>query len=328
MGFMYGSVVLVLQQEQTNMKKLLFSALISGFILTMSCGQSATENTEAAQTVSETKPNAIKTSYSYVFMGVDDKHWFFDATPDAHSIKIGDELDAVKPDGKKMSVRVTLIRSMSADEIKELPVNTKGVVEFEILDGSISDIGGDFYFVDKGAAYPQTEAASTETAQAKSGSDGKVSATLNGKPWSADVTYQGALYYAAGVKMFDKSGKPYMQLAFKSNTAPDDRQLTISIRDFSGTTGKVEKTTMEVLLSGSSVGDTKNPEMSGYKNLPEYASSDFSLNITKWETQADGSVIMDAEFSGELKGVLGSKNSTFSNGKAENVKVTVYNDPY
>jgi hypothetical protein len=37
---------------------------------------------------------------------------------------------------------------------------------------------------------------------------------------------------------------------------------------------------------------------------------------------------MDAEFSGELKGVLGSKNSTFSNGKAENVKVTVYNDPY
>lgn len=310
------------------MKKLLFSVLISGFILTMSCGQSATENTETAQTASEVKSNAIKTSSSYIFMGTDDKHWFFDATPDAHSIKIGDELDAVKPDGKKMSVRVTYIKSMSAEEIKELAVNTKGVVEFEILEGSISDIGGDFYFVDKGAAYPQNATASTETTQSNAGSDGKITATLNGKPWSADVTYQGALYYAGGVKMMEPSGKPYMQLAFKSNTAPDDRQLTISIRDFSGKTGKVEKTSMEVLLSGSPVGDSKNPEMSGYKNLPEYASSDFSLNITKWETQADGSVIMDAEFSGDLKGVLGSKNSTFSNGKAENVKVTVYKDPY
>ena len=58
--------------------------------------------------------------------------------------------------------------------------------------------------------------------------------------------------------------KPYLMLAFKSMDAVDDRQLTLMVFTADPKPGVYTKEKLEVLFSGSPVGDIKKPEMWGW----------------------------------------------------------------
>lgn len=286
-----------------------------------------TENSESANSsdVAVDLPLQEKASTSYLFTSNDPDLYSFNLPLTGHDLKVGDEMDGINA----ANVRVRFsIRKIVVDngERQELKTGETGFIDIKRMEGNVSDLNGDFYFVDKGAAFPTV---STETSATSSPSSaGSVSLTLNSKAWTGDIVYQGALFYKGGVKLMDASGKPYIQLAFKSNKAPDDRQFTISIKNFPGTVGQVPTEGMEVLLSGSETGDTKNPEMIGYKNDSNHSGYSVQLVITKWEMTSSDVANMSATFTAKLKGVLGSPDAVVTEGKLENIKVTVFTEKY
>lgn len=150
-----------------------------------------------------------------------------------------------------------------------------------------------------------------------------LNATLDGAAWKGRVTYQGALFYTKGIS-FLKIDKPYLQLAFKADKAPDSRQLTISIKGFQPRTGKYTGE-MEVLLSGSPTGGSDDTAMQGYQEDVPAQKTDFTFEITKWEPKGEGQAIMSAKFSGNLKGIFGSKDAKFTDGVITDLVVTVHN---
>jgi hypothetical protein len=115
-------------------------------------------------------------------------------------------------------------------------------------------------------------------------------------------------------------------LAFRSITAPDDRQLTLKIGDFAGKTGKFDKGNIEVLFSGSEDGDTKKSLLFGCKSPATV--TDFAIDITAWTAVSDDEALVSGRFSGTLKGIMVSGSLKTENGQFSNVKVKVYNDKY
>lgn len=312
------------------MKPALFSLVF--FLILTSCSNSGKQQvssnaeTSGSPAAGTDLPLQERYSTSYMFTGNDPDVYSANLPLRGHALKIGDELEAVNSANVRVRFSVEKI-SVDNNAREELKTGETGLVELKRLEGNVSDLNGDFYFVDKGATYP-TETVAESTVSATSSSSGTVSLILNDKPWTGSITYQGALFYKGGVKMLDASGKPYFQLAFKSTLLPDDRQFTISVRNFSGAVGAVPTNAMEVLLSGSETGDSKKSEMIGYKPDPNYANYSVDLSITKWEMTSADVALMSATFAAKLKGVMGSPDAKVTDGKIENVQVTVYTKPY
>jgi hypothetical protein len=109
--------------------------------------------------------------------------------------------------------------------------------------------------------------------------------------------------------------------------AVDDRQLTLMIFTAEPKPGTYTKDKLEVLLSGSPTGDTKRPEMWGYK-FPGNASGDLKLEITKFEMAGPAKAILSGRLQGKLTKVLGKGEMTLENGTFENLEVQVFNEMY
>ncbi len=153
----------------------------------------------------------------------------------------------------------------------------------------------------------------------------QLSATLDGKAWKAGVVAQGALFYEKGAKMWDPSGKPFLQLSFQA-AAPDTRNLTMQLTDFATTTGKIDSSKQEVLFTGSETGDPNKALMAGFK-LPALK-TDFTLELTKWERPSPDKAIASFSVTGTLKGTMGSPSVVFENGVIENLEIRVYTEAY
>ncbi len=148
---------------------------------------------------------------------------------------------------------------------------------------------------------------------------------LNGKDWKGSAGAGGQLYYAQGITgMY--GGLPYMSIAFSSMEAPDNRQLTISFKNFPGKTGMYNKDKVEVLLSGSATGDTKKAELQGHK-IPAQA-TDFSLTISDWKVTTATEVVASGTMSGTLKGVFDAPDVKIENGVFSNLKIRLYSEKY
>lgn len=302
-------------------------ALTCLFVGLISCStKQQTKETESSTStdVISDSPLQEKASTSYLFTSDDPDLYSCSLNLTGHDLKVGDEIDGINSANVRVRFSISKIM-LDNEERQELKTGEKGYIDIKRLEGNVSDLNGEFYFVDKGAAFPRV---STETSASTPSSGGFISLNLNDKPWTGAIVYQGALYYKGGVKLMDDSGRPYFQLAFKSNKAPDTRQFTITVRNFQGTTGQVTTKDMEVLLSGSETGDAQKSEMIGYKNDPNYSGYSVQLVITKWETTSSNAAKMSATFSAKLKGVLGSPDAVVTNGKLEDIEVTVYTDKY
>lgn len=302
--------------------------LIALLFLLSSCGQSAKQDKTISGQASNPEttianPLQEKSSTSNLFTSNDPQVFSAGLTLKGHSFKTGDEIHAVNSQGVRVRFEVTKI-SANDQPADELKTGEYGFIDLKLLDGNVSKLDGDFYFVDKDAPFP---AAQPENPVSDL-TEPKVVAKLNDQSWTAAVALQGALYYKGGFKAMDASGKPYLQLAFKSLQAPDDRQLTISIRGFNGKTGVVEKESIEVLLSGSATGSTQNSELVGYKGGKEYEAYSFDLEITQWETVSADKVLLSGKFKGKLKGVFGAKDVTIVDGTLEKIEVKVFSESY
>ncbi len=149
--------------------------------------------------------------------------------------------------------------------------------------------------------------------------------TINGKEWKGNAAVGGQLYYAKGITgMY--GGLPYMSLAFSAMDAPDNRQLTISFKNFPGKTGVYNKDKVEVLLSGSPTGDAKKAELQGHK-LPAQA-TDFTITISDWKVTTATEIVASGTLSGTLKGVFDAPDVKIENGVFSNLKIILYNEKY
>jgi hypothetical protein len=311
------------------MKQTFFNLGLCFFIFLAGCSskqqEAVSDETSGNTAVSTGMPLQEKASTTYLFTGNDPDVFSVNLLLKGHSLKQGEQVDAVNAANARVRFVIEKI-TVGSEQKQELMTGETGFIDMKRLEGNVSDLNGDFYFVDPGAAFPPGSA--DEVVSSASTAPGSISLMLNGKPWTGDITYQGALFYKGGVKMMDPSGKPYMQLAFRANKTPDSRQFTITIKNFSGATGAVSQEGMEVLLSGSETGDSKNPQMIGYKNDSNHAGYSVNLVITKWDMSSTDVAIMSATFSAKLKGVLGSPDATVADGKLENIEVKVFTDRY
>jgi hypothetical protein len=257
---------------------------------------------------------------SYLFFADDNGNYFYSMEPQSRDIRLGDEIDAVDALGHRVSFKVTKAKAEDNPDVTDvLPKGQYGMVDLHVEAGSLRDLGTDFYFVAKGAAYPGAAAPATAPAAPT-----QITAKVNGQPWSATVAYQGALFYARGLRMMDASGKPFLQLAFVAATSPDTRQITMQLRDFPARPGSVRAEQQEWLITGSATGDPNNSELSGYKPIPAYSRSSVSFQVTAWESLGPDRARLSGTFSAKLKGVLGAPDFTVTEGKIDGIEVKVY----
>ncbi len=229
-------------------------------------------------------------------------------------VKTGDKVDVVSADGKRYSFTVTHMRNPYEDIKKAGPES--GTV-YIILEGQADvKFDADFALVNPGGQAGAAPVVSTA----------KFNATINGQPWKGkDFPYSFSLF-KKGVKNM-AGNKPYLMLAFKSMDAVDDRQLTLMVFTADPKPGVYTKEKLEVLFSGSPVGDINNPEMWGYK-YPGSASGGLQLEITAFKGTGNGKALISGKLSGKFVKVLGKGEMTVGNGVFNNLEVDVYDEQY
>jgi hypothetical protein len=174
-------------------------------------------------------------------------------------------------------------------------------------------------------AIKETAATATTPAPSAVAKTAELTCKLNGKDWKGVAGAGGQLYYAKGITgMY--GGLPYCSLAFSAAEAPDNRQLTISFKNFPGKTGVYNKEKVEVLLSGSATGDAKKAELQGHK-IPAQA-TDFSITISDWKVTTATEIVASGTLSGTLKGVFDAPDVKIENGAFSNVKIILYSEKY
>jgi hypothetical protein len=293
------------------MKNLLRLALIFGLIAIFQQHVSA----------QKTLPLREKTSTSSIFIADGANAYVVFLTLQGHALKAGDQVDAVDQAGHRMSFKITKT-TIDNGEVDALPTGEYGGLDLLLTSGNMRDFGGDFYLVDVGAPYPTAMASPADEPMAPY----TITAQLGGQPWKAGLVSEGALFYPNGHKTIDPSGKPFLQLAFKSIKAPDDRQLTIQVRDFAAKVGTVDQDHCEVLLSGSIDGVAAHALLQGYSNKGAYKKYVFTLKITRWERVSSEKAILSATFSGKLKGSLDAPDIVVNNGAIDDLEVRVFGD--
>jgi hypothetical protein len=175
------------------------------------------------------------------------------------------------------------------------------------------------------AAIKETAAAATTPAPPAVAKTAELTCKLNGKEWKGVAGAGGQLYYAKGITgMY--GGLPYMSIAFSATESPDNRQLTISFKNFPGKTGMYNKEKVEVLLSGSPTGDAKKAELQGHK-IPAQA-TDFSITISDWKMTTATEIVASGTLSGTLKGVFDAPDVKIENGVFTNLKIILYSEKY
>jgi len=280
-----------------------------------------------SQTQPKVNPLREKVSSSSIFMGNEPNSYFVFLTLHGHDLKVGDEIDAVNATNKRMTLKITKIQ-FNDKETSLLKRGQEGSLDFTILKGKMNDFGGDFYLVDKGADFPKESNNTNQTTEAVSNGKAVLTANIDGKPWNAAVVYQGALFYEKGISMMDKSGNPFLQLAFKVAQSPDNRRLTLQIRNFQPNNEKIAPSQLEVLLSGSEIGDVKNPSIFGFNNTSVYTNYSFEMRVLSWKRISADKALLSATFTAKLKGVLEKKEITITNGKIEGLEVMIFTDKF
>jgi hypothetical protein len=149
--------------------------------------------------------------------------------------------------------------------------------------------------------------------------------TLNGKEWEAMAVVGGQLFYANGLAAM-YNGQPYLTLTFRAIEAPDNRQLTISFKNFPAKPGVYAKDKIEVLLSGAASGEAQQAETQGHR--PPLQTADFSVELTEWKALGANEAIVAGKIKGTLKGLMGAPDTKIANGSFGNVVVKIVNEKH
>jgi hypothetical protein len=308
------------------MKCIVAGAYTLGFLLLFqatACQGNAITNSKADANIAATTQSSADLLVKVTFSAWGLDRTSFTAAADVQNgtLGLGDKIEGLNNAGTRLGLTVTYIKT-EGKEGAPATAGKKALVELTTTDGSSAEsLGEDFFIVHKGGGIPAvTTTNTTATPQST-----EVSFTYNGKTWKGAGSTNSHLFYSKGVRgMFND--RPFLLLAFRSITAPDDRQLTLKIGDFAGKTGKFDKGNIEVLFSGSEDGDTKKSLLFGCKSPATV--TDFAIDITAWTAVSDDEALVSGRFSGTLKGIMVSGSLKTENGQFSNVKVKVYNDKY
>lgn len=146
---------------------------------------------------------------------------------------------------------------------------------------------------------------------------------LNGKEWKATAVVGGQVFYAKGFAAM-YGGSPYLTLTFKAAEAPDNRQLSISFKNFPGKVGVYAKDKIEVLLNGAASGEAQQVETQGHRPLLQTAG--FSVVLTEWKMLGASEAIVSGKIKGTLKGLMGATDIKIENGNFRNVTVKIVHE--
>ena len=158
-------------------------------------------------------------------------------------LKVGDEVDVVDSKGTRYSLKITNLRTPYND-VKEL--DESEATNYALAEGpKDAKFDADFVMVSKGG----------NNSSAPTSSNAKFIGKINQKLWKGTDSYGAFSFLKKGSKILGIN-KPVMQLAFKSMDPVDNRQLTVWIFTSDGKPGLYSNDKIEVLLSGSPVGDS------------------------------------------------------------------------
>jgi hypothetical protein len=242
-------------------------------------------------------------------------------------VKKNDKIDIYAPSGRKFTATIVKISGKNNEEVSQIKAGEYGYFDLKFTENPST--GKDYINKDY-KVYPA--GFKINTAEMKAEAEAKITAsvnfksTLDGKIWNAKVTYKGASFWRKGIKNYIE--KPYLQLQFASVQAPDERLLTVQVFYPKETPSKYFSKDLEVNFSGSPDENTAHTEMFGFVNGK--GSTNFSLEITKWQKISATKVIVSGKISGELKEVklLGTPKliHRFSDGVFENIEVEIFNE--
>ncbi len=287
----------------------------------------ATESNNAA-------PSALSGRMEYIMIGDENKgEYFGSCVLKAGKLKVGQIVSVTDDAGHVFSLKVVKIKDYNKrDEmgveqfVKETGPSNDLSVNLVTLDGKkLNGITGGFTF---GVA----NTTSKEIAPIKT----QASCKLNTVEWLGKTFANSCLYYEHGNPLMNEK-KPFIMLTFQSAKVPDTRQLNIVIKNFNGTKGIVDKTKLEIALTGAEDGSKEKSNMqSNWENgAANTTKTDFSFQITKWEVNGN-EINISGTFSGKLYGFnptkkvanTGESNVDVINGSFENVNVRYYKETY
>jgi hypothetical protein len=288
---------------------------------TTSAGAAST----SSKTTASTTANPLKAVIKAVYPDKDPAFNFqSDVMVESGVIKTGDKIDAVSGDGKRFTFVVVKIRNPFED-IKSADKES-GTVYLMLKGPNDAAFNQNFIFVSAGATLPAGQAAGKAT-------DGMFTAKIDGVAWSGNGFSNSHLFYKKGVKQFN-DGKPSLMLTFKSTQAPDNRQLNIMMTTADAKPGVYAGEQIEILLSGSAVGDTQKPDMYGHK-FPETQGRNLKVEITSYKENAGGTATISGKISGYFArpalggAIMGQKKEILiENGEFSNVVVKVFTEKY
>lgn len=236
-------------------------------------------------------------------------------------IKTGDKIDAVSADGKRFTFVVVKMRNPFED-IKSADKDA-GTVYLMLSGPKDAVFNKNFSFVSPGAPVPASQANTKST-------DGLLTAQIDGAAWTGNGFNNSHLFYKGGVKQFN-NGKPSLLLTFKAVNGPDNRQLNIVLSTADAKPGIYSGDQIELLLSGSAIGDEKKPELYGHK-FPETIGRNLKVEISSYRENGNGTATVSGKISGFLKRPLVMAAETeelrIENGVFNNVLVTVFAGKY
>jgi hypothetical protein len=316
------------------MKKTCSIAFVLLFLMsfqTVACKNEASSKQKSVANITTATPQPnesdaeVQAKVLFSAWGLNRSSFTASATVQKGVLRLGDKIDGLNQSGVRLGLTVSYIKT-AGKEGAEASAGQTALVELTTDNGSAESLGEDFFIVKKGGKIiTETTPATPTTVATTSTQTVDLTANFSGKKWQGKGNDGSHLFYAKGISSMN-NGKPFLMLAFKSTVAPDDRQLTFKILDFSGKTGKYQKSSIEVLFSGSADGNTKESKLFGCKSPATV--TDFVLDITDWQTISVTEALISGVFSGTLKGILTDGAEKVTEGKFSKIKVKVYNDKY
>jgi hypothetical protein len=315
------------------MKKciLLSASLLLFSTLHLSAQIKKTPKKQVANQAAVSSPTSARMEYPFI---IDENKGQFNGGCDLKSgeLKVGQVLAVTDDKGKTVQMKIASIEDYRKKDdmgrtqkvsVANGPTNEL-FIEIQTVNGAKFDGAGGFNL----GVIPKVTTLTQKSSDAI--------CIVDGKEWKGSAFTNSCLFYENGNAFF-KEKKPLLILAFMSNQDPDARQMNITIKNFQGKTGTLEKEKFEMVISGSIDGNKDNAQfLSNWTDgLANSSKTKFQLEITKWEIQGDY-IIISGNFLGLLyytnllKGLTKEKSKSVEvmNGRFENVKVNYYKESY
>lgn len=256
----------------------------------------------------------------YIYTGNTNKEFYGTIDIKSGVLKKTDQLDIFAGSGRKFQAS---IKKMTIDGTEVQSAKAGAYVTIDFVTAEDATTGNDY--LRKGyLVLPRNFKGGVSNPENASGYPDKFTATLGGKPYRAACFNNG--YYPGGIKGVSY-GLPFIQFSIVNNNRTDTRSFLVQIFNPSPAPGVYGTASTEVNLSGSEDGKKEHEIIYGYM---KGAAEKFKIQITQWEKQSGGRIIVSGKMEGTLTQVTASGKKEvikLENGVFENVEVFTYTNP-